>query len=140
MAKSLSKDLRERVIAAVEGGMSRHAAAARFGVSVASAVRWVRGWRESGVSTAGPQGGDRRSGAIEAFGEAILAAIEAGKDITLVEIAAMLREKHGVSFAPSTIWRFLDRHAMTFKKNRARSRAGAARRRRTAAGVAGRTA
>ena len=141
MAKSLSKDLRERVIAAVEGGLSRHAAAARFGVSVASAVRWVRSWRASGVVAAGRQGGDRRSRAIEAFADIILAAVEEpGKDITLVEIAARLRDKHGVSFAPSTIWRFLDRHAMTFKKNGARSRAGAARRRRTAAGVAGRAA
>ena len=140
MAKSLSKDLRERVIAAVEGGMSRHAAALRFGVSAASAVRWVRSWRASGVSAAGRQGGDRRSRAVEAFGEAIHAAVDADKDITLVEIAAMLREKHGVSFAPSTIWRFLDRHAMTFKKNGARSRAGAAGRRRAAPGVAGRAA
>ena len=121
--------------------MSRHAAADRFGVSVASAVRWVQAWRENGATAAEPQGGDRRSHAIEAFGDIILAAVEdASKDITLVEIAAMLRETYGVSFAPSTIWRFLDRHAMTFKKNGARSRAGAARRRRTAAHLAGRTA
>jgi len=39
---ALSDDLRERVVGAVvEGGMSRNAAAKRFGVSVASAVRWV---------------------------------------------------------------------------------------------------
>jgi len=30
------------------------------------------------------------------------------------------------------VWRFLDRHAMTVKKNGARSRAGQARRRRVA--------
>jgi hypothetical protein len=30
----------------------------------------------------------------------------------------------GASFAPSSIWRFLDRHGVTFKKKRARSRAG----------------
>ena len=42
MAKSLSEDLRARVIAAVEGGLSRRAAAARFGIGAASAVRWVR--------------------------------------------------------------------------------------------------
>ena len=39
---ALSDDLRERVVGAVlEGGMSRNAAAKRFGVSIASAVRWV---------------------------------------------------------------------------------------------------
>jgi transposase len=37
-------------------------------------------------------------------------------DITLVELSELLREQHGVAFAPSTIWRFLDRHAMTVKK------------------------
>ena len=41
MAQYLSEDLRIRVIGAVEGGMSRNAAARRFGVSIASAVRWM---------------------------------------------------------------------------------------------------
>ena len=43
MAKSSSKDLRVRVIGAVEGGTSRHAAAAPFGVSVANAMRSLGG-------------------------------------------------------------------------------------------------
>lgn len=41
MTRSISEDLRSRVIAAVEGGLSRRAAAERFGVGAASAVRWV---------------------------------------------------------------------------------------------------
>jgi len=48
MAKSKSEDLRSRVIAAVDSGLSRRAAAERFGVAIASAIRWVREWRESG--------------------------------------------------------------------------------------------
>lgn len=131
MAKSLSGDLRERVIAAVEGGLSRRAAAERFGVSASSAVRWA----QSGVKTAKAQGGDRRSRRIEAFAGIILAAVDKKIDITLVELAEMLRAKHGQRFAPSTLWRFLDRHAMTLKKNRARQRAGAARRRHAAPGL-----
>src|SRR3546814_14910373 len=47
----------------------------------------------------------------------ILSAIEEEVDITLVELAEMLRSEHGAVFAPSTIWRFLDRHSMTIKKN-----------------------
>ena len=48
MGKTLSEDLRVRVITAVEGGMSRNAAAARFGIAVATAVRWVgRGMRRA---------------------------------------------------------------------------------------------
>lgn len=140
MTKSLSEDLRSRVITAVDGGLSRRAAAARFGVGVASAIRWVREWRETGSTSARPQGGDRRSRRIEAYRDIILTAIERQTDITLVEMAEMLRAEHGASFATSTIWRFLDRHAMTVKKNGARERAGAARRRRAAAGVVRRSA
>jgi hypothetical protein len=38
----------------------------------------------------------------------------------LVELSEMLRQQHGVTFAPSAIWRFLDRHAMTVKRRMAR--------------------
>ena len=48
----------------------------------------------------------------------ILGAIDADVDITLVELSELLRRKHEASFAPSTVWRFLDRHDLTFKKQR----------------------
>jgi transposase len=140
MAKSLSQDLRSRLISAVAGGMSRRSAAERFGVSAASAVRWVRAWRETGRRVAKRQGGDRRSDRIEAHCSVILDAVKARADITLDEIAEMLRRDFGASFASSTVWRFLDRHAMTLKKNGARSRAGQARRRRAAQTLVGRPA
>lgn len=124
MARPLSEDLRVRVIQAVEGGMSRRAAAERFGISASSAVRFVGEWRKSGSKQAKRQGGDRRSGHIEVYREFILSAVAAKPDLTLTEIAAMLKSARGVSFAPSSIWRFLDRHAVTFKKKRARRRAG----------------
>jgi transposase len=135
MAKSLSEDLRSRLIASVRAGLSRRGAAKRFGVAAASAVRWVEEWEATGATCAKPQGGDQRSGRIEAYGEVILAAIEAQVDITLVEMADMLRERHGVSVAPSTVWRFLDRHGITIKKNGTRQRADAARRRGAARGL-----
>jgi transposase len=135
MAATLSEDLRVRVIAAVEGGMSRNAAAARFGVAVSTAVRWVSAWRASGATRAKPKGGDLRSQRIEAYREVIFAAVDARKDITLGELAEMLRGEHEAHFANSTIWRFFDRHDVTFKKNRARQRTGSAGRRRPPAGV-----
>jgi transposase len=115
MAKPLPDDLRIPLIAALNGGMSRRAAAERFGVAAASAVRWVHAWRTMGAARAKPQGGDKRSHHIEAYRDVILAAIEVQVDITLVELTEMLRREHGASFAPSTVWRFLDRHAMTVK-------------------------
>ena len=140
MGKPLPVDLRSRLVSAVAGGLSRRAAGERFGVSAASAIRWVHVSNTTGTLEARPQGGDMRSHHIEVFGPVILAAIEAQKDISLVELAGLLRSQHGASFAASTVWRFLDRHAMTFKKNVACSRAGAARRRSPAQGLVHRPA
>ncbi len=65
MGKSLSDDLRVRVVEEVEAGASRRQAAARFGVSVSSAIRWVRAWHAQGDVRAKPRGGERRSVRIE---------------------------------------------------------------------------
>lgn len=64
-----------------------------------------------------PQGGDRKSGRIEIEAEAafILDVVEATPDITLAELQAQLKGR-GVSVSISTIWRFFDRRAITFKK------------------------
>ena len=138
--RTLSDDLRSRVIAAVEAGLSRRAAAERFGIGVATAIRWVRAFRASGSIQARPKGGDLRSHRIEAYRDVILGAVAAQVDMTLVELAEMLRRDHGLHVAPSTVWRFLDRHAMTIKKNRARLRAGQARRARAATSLVRRAA
>jgi transposase len=53
-------DLRERVVAAVEGeGMSRHQAAARFGVAPSSAIKWVALFRATGSVAPGKMGGHK---------------------------------------------------------------------------------
>jgi transposase len=75
MGKPLSTDLRSRLVAAVAGGMSRRAAAERFGVSAASAVRWAQAVNTTGTVAAKPQGGDTRSHHIEAFSGVILTAV-----------------------------------------------------------------
>jgi transposase len=118
-------DLRERLVSAVEGGISRRCAAARFGVAASTAIKWVDQWRRTGDVRPRPQGGDKRSHRIEAHAAEILALVETTPDITLGEIAVYLDETHGLKVAPSTVWRLLDRRGMTFKKNRARQRATA---------------
>jgi transposase len=140
MTKPLSNDLRERVVAAVAKGNSRRETAERFGVAPSTVVKWVRRWREAGSVAPARQGGDRRSQRIEAHAEEILGLVTTTPDITLEEIVAYLARVHGQSFAQSTVWRLLDRHGVTFKKNSARQRARAARRGGRAAGVARRAA
>ena len=123
MTKPLSIDLRNRLILAVESGMSRRFAAERFGVAASTAIKWVDQWRRTGDVRPRPQGGDKRSQRIEAHAEEILSLIEEAPDITLAEIALHLEGAHGLKVAQSTVWRLLDRRALTFKKNRARQRA-----------------
>lgn len=54
MPRVLSQDLRERVVTAIDGGMSCRAAAARFGVSAASAIRWRQLVVQHGTPAAKP--------------------------------------------------------------------------------------
>lgn len=123
MTKPLSNDLRERLVLSVDGGLSRRSAAQRFGVAPSTAIKWVDRWHRTGNIGARPRGGDQRSHRIEAHAEEILALIEQIPDITLGELVDHLHEAHGLTVAQSTVWRLLDRHGMTFKKNRARGRA-----------------
>ena len=115
MAKVLSLDLRNRVVAAVSGGMSRRRAAARFGISPASAVRWCALQRVSGTPAAKPMGGDRHSARFERQADLILALVAETCDITLMELQAKLAEQ-GHRFGIGTLWRFFDRHGITWKK------------------------
>jgi transposase len=67
--------------------------------------------------------GDRRSDRIEAEADFLLAQIEETPDITLAELQTMLQGR-GVAVGIGTVWRFFDRRGISFKKNRARRRAG----------------
>jgi transposase len=113
--KTLSLDLRERVVGAVAGGMSRRQAADRFGVSAASAVRWCARQKETGTPAAQLRGGDRWSARIDAHKSLILSLVEATCDITLKELQAQLAER-GHRFSMGSLWRFFDRHNITWKK------------------------
>jgi transposase len=130
MTTPRSEDLRIRVIAAVEeDGLARRAAARRFKVSEASAVRWVAAFKESGRTAPLPMGGDRRS--VLKPHRAWLVALRLGEnDLTLEAIAARLLAEHGVKADASMLSRFFKSEGISFKKNRARQRAGAPGRRR----------
>jgi len=125
---ALSDDFRERVVEAVTvDGLSRNAAAKLFKVSIASAVRWVKQFETTGEISPKPCGGDRRSGRIEAHHDYLMGLIRRTPDITLLEIQERLIKNCGERFSSSVLWRFFDRHGVTFKKRPRTPRSSSAR-------------
>lgn len=127
-----SDDLRVRVVAAVAEGCSRRAAAKRFAVSASSSIRWVGLHAETG-SVSRRQRGRKSRSPLEPHATWLLALVEQEPDLTLAEIVERLWAERGVRTTDSSVDRFFKRHAVTFKKNSARGRAGSARRGRGAA-------
>ena len=115
MGQPLSMDLRGRLLAAIDDGMSCRSAAARFGVAPSSAIRWRAQRRETGSFAPKPQGGDMRSRRVEERGDDILALWAARKDITLEELRAGLAEI-GLIVSVAGLHRFFVRRGMTRKK------------------------
>ena len=115
MGQPLSMDLRSRLMAAIDDGMSCRAAAARFGVAPSTAIRWQARRRESGSFAPKPQGGDMRSRRVEARRADILALWEARKDISLDELRVALAEA-GLVVSNAALHRFFVRHGITRKK------------------------
>ena len=134
MPRAYSLDLRERLWALVEGGMSARAAGRLLRVSESSAVKWVRQCRQTGSLAAKPMGGYKRS-PLDRHGDLVLALIADQDDLSLAEIRQALAER-GIRAGHASLWRFFKRHDITFKKNRTGERAGARRRGRGAAALA----
>ena len=127
MAKPYSLDLRERVVAAVEGGgLSRHAAAARFGVGVSTAIAWVRRFRERGSVAPGQIGGHKPK-AIRGEHELWLRQRIGDGEFTLRGLVGELADR-GLKVGYRAVWNFVHAEQLSFKKNRPRQRAGPPRR------------
>jgi len=116
MARAYSQDLRDRVIDTALTGVPARQAAARFGVGVATAIVWVRRARETGERTARPQGQPRRS-KLDPHRAFLLDLIAAKDDISLAEMQERLVTERGLRASVGTIWTFLDRAGLTFKKS-----------------------
>ena len=111
MARAYSQDLRDRVI---DAGTSARQAAERFGVGVATAIVWARRARD-GERSARKQGQPKRS-KLDLHRDCLIGLIEAEPDVTIAEMRARLASEAGVSASTGTIWTFLDRAGLTFKK------------------------
>ena len=124
MAKPYSMDLRERVVAAVDGGMSCHAAARRFGVAASSAIKWVRRVRETGSAAPGQMGGHKPNILSGPNRDWLLK--RAATDFTLRGLVAELAER-GVKVDYVQVWRFVHAEGLSFKKKRTARRTAPSR-------------
>jgi transposase len=127
MAEAYSKDLRRRVVAFVERGNSRQAAARQFGVSPSFAVKLLQLWQETGSVTPRPVGG-RRHAKLAPYLDYLIREVEAQPDVTMPELARRLASEHGVSAAPASLSRVLCQAGFTYKKSAAGGGARARRR------------
>ena len=119
MAGPLSTDLRERVVAAVMGGESCRSAAARFGVSVSSAIKWSRRYRQTGSVAPGQMGGHRRP-VLDPHRSFILERISQTPHLTLHGLKDELAAR-GVNVSHNAVWLFLRREGLSFKKSPVRA-------------------
>lgn len=120
MARPYSIDLRERVVTAVErDGLSRNAAARRFGVAISTAVNWLQRHRDTGNLAPGRMGGHRPRKLIGEHRDWLLERTKT--DFTLRGLRAELAER-GVSVDYRTVWSFAHDEGLSFKKKRASSR------------------
>ena len=115
MPAPLSRDLRDRIVRAVENGSSIRQAALRFDVSPSAAVKLMRRFRQSGSPAPARFGGHRRP-ILEPYEALVRTLLDTRSDISLVEIQAELRQHGIVVGATSTISRWLRRGGLTHKK------------------------
>jgi transposase len=115
MTRALSTDLRERVIAALGAGASCREAAARFGVAVSSVVKWSQRHRATGSLVPGKMGGHRKP-VLAPYRAFIIDQIERDANLSLHRLKDILAAQ-GLKVSHNTIWLFLRREGLSFKKN-----------------------
>jgi transposase len=130
MGKPYSVDLRKRIIGFVEGGRSRRDAADHFEVSASCAIKLMDRWNQTGSAAPGKRGGS--IGKLTPHKDFLLARVKEKADITMPELAAVLKAETSTEAAPASLSRFLIRHGQRFKKNIAGKRTKPPRRRKPA--------
>jgi putative transposase len=118
MTRPLSNDLRERVVAAVVAGEICRSVSARFGIAVSSAVKWSQRYRANGSVAPGKMGGHRKR-LLEPHRAFIAERISQTPHLSLHGLKAELAAR-GVQVSHDTVWQFLRREGLRFKKNAVR--------------------
>ena len=107
MGKTLSLDLRERVLGFIVEGHSCREAARRFRISAASAVRIRQRRQRTGSVAPAMRGRPKGSGRLEALADFLKASVDRRPDMTMPELAEVLWREHDMRAAPAELSRFL---------------------------------
>ena len=118
MTRPCSVDLRERVVRAVEAGLSRRAAARRFEVSVSFVIKLLQRWRREGTVEPERYGGWKRA-TLAAHAERVHDLLQEEPDLTIAELRSRLAAE-AIHVSPAAISRFLAAEGLTRKKDAAR--------------------
>ena len=118
MARAYSLDLRERVVAAVmEGGLSRRQAAARFGVAVSTAIKWIDRYQETGSAAPGKMGGHKPRKIAGEHAEWLRRrCLE--RVFTLRGLVKELACERALSVDYRSVWEFVHAEKLSYKKRR----------------------
>lgn len=115
-----SLDLRTRVMADVESGMSAERAAVKYSVSARTIYKWKGLKRETGsLNPRQGKGGPKRK--LESYREPILATLKEKSGLTLAELRSQLQ----LPGCLQTLWNALHRWGIVLKKSDPRGRAAA---------------
>ena len=118
MGKSVSTDLRLRIVGAIASGKSCRAAAAQFEVAPSTAIRVKARYEATGSVAPAKQGRPKGSGKLGACRQAIIDKVKVQPDITMPALALLLEAEHGVSADPSNLSKLLCQEGFTYKKKR----------------------
>jgi transposase len=115
MGKPYSQDLHKRVVAAIEGGLSRNQAAKQFGVAISTAIGWMQRVDETGSVASGPDG---RSQAEGGFGRprGLAVATDQGRRFHHTRVVAELAAR-GLKVDYHQVWDFVHAEKLSFKKS-----------------------
>jgi transposase len=121
MPRALSMDIRERMAASVDAGLSCNATAKRFSVAVSTVIKLMQGRKARGTLSPKQMGG-YRTAILAPHEETLKSLVAATPDATLAELGDALRKKK-IKVSRSALAAYLTRLRLTFKKNPARLRA-----------------
>ncbi len=115
--KTYSRDLREKLLAAVDRGMPRKEATGAFGVSPATLKRWLRRRRETGSAAPKRRPGMRpRIGGGAEERRALWRQLEENPEATLEEHRGLWGRSHGARVSVATMSRAIRRLGWTYKQ------------------------